>query len=63
MISVGVPVLHNSFWRKKSVHDLQRLYLGVTTTSAKIVEIIDSDPMDKNEERVLSYLQQYVWTW
>lgn len=32
------------------------LYLALTTTSAKIVEIVDSDPSNK----IVGHLEQYV---
>ncbi len=60
MISTGIPLLHTSFWSHKSVEDLRLLYLGLTATSAKVLEVVESDPTDKNEERVLGYLTQYI---
>lgn len=60
MMSTGIPHSHAAFWSGKSVEEFHSLYLGLTATSAKIVEIIDCDPADKNEERVLGYLKQYV---
>jgi hypothetical protein len=62
MINTGIPLLHTSFWSRKSVEDLRLLYLGLTATSAKVLEIIESDPSDQNEERVLGYLTQYIGT-
>ena len=52
MMSTGIPPLHTSFWHCKSIEDLRLLYFGLTATSAKVLEIMASDPTDKNEERV-----------
>ena len=60
MISTGISALHASFWSNKSVEELHKLYLALTATSAKTVEIIEASCNNANEERVLGYLQQYV---
>ena len=57
MISTGISA---SFLSNKSVEEFHKLYLALTATSAKTVEIIEASCNNENEERVLGYLQQYV---
>ena len=56
----GIPAAHSPFWNKKSVLDLNSLYLALTATPAKVVEIMESDASNEAEDRIMGYVEQFV---
>lgn len=56
----GIPILHSPFWSDMSIDDLCSLYLTLTANPAKICSILNSIPLNPNEERVFVYCKQFV---
>ena len=60
-ISGGIPTCQRPFWSSKSVADLYIAYLAMTATSEKVLSVIEEpDDMNANQQRVFSYLQQFI---
>lgn len=59
-INSGVPSVHVPFWKKQSVEDMRRLYTALTATPAKVIEAFVSEASNPCEERVMSYLEQFI---
>ena len=59
-IHSGIPPEHVSFWKTQSVSHLRQLYFAMAATPAKVLGILQSEPSNPCEERVMSYLEQFV---
>lgn len=59
-IHSGIPAVHVPFWHKQSVISMRRLYYTLTATPERVVEILESGASNPCEERVMSYLEQFV---
>ena len=58
----GIPPEHQSFWQRKSIQDLQRLYVALSVSPSKLLEKLE-EPLvfdNPNEERVFRYLLHYI---
>ena len=57
----GIPPNDRSFWNMMTVEDLHNLYLSLTASPSKVVEML-VEPLALNpaQERVFGYLVQYV---
>ena len=61
MINSGIPSQHLSFWKNIGVQGLFSLYKAKSVSSEKVLEMLDeAQAADSNQERVLTYLRQYV---
>lgn len=60
LIHDGIPILHSPFWNRLSVEDAFRLYMTLTANPGKVVSILQSLPLNSNEERVFTYLKQFI---
>ena len=60
-IRSGIPTKHLPFWEKMSIADFYSTYTALSVSPAKVLKMMD-DCLTSNpcEERVLSYLRQYV---
>ena len=56
----GIPPLHQPFWREIGVSDVHKIYLSPTVNLKKILSLITSEPSNKNEQRVLGYLETMI---
>ena len=57
----GVAVQHLPFWKNMSLAELYRIYSAMSVSPAKVIKMLENVPFsNKNEERVLGYLRQYV---
>ena len=43
-----------------SVLNLNSLYLALTATPAKVVEIMENDASNETEDRIIGYVEQFV---
>lgn len=60
-IHSGVPSQHMGFWTKITGGMLYEIYTAMLANTSKVLSIIaDVEPMNPIEERVLSYLRQYI---
>lgn len=60
-IRLGIPELHKPFWDAVSASDFYSIYGASAVTTAKVLKMIgDVDTVNLNEERVFSYLRQYI---
>jgi hypothetical protein len=60
-IKSGIPVEHKKFWEKMSCGDLYSIYTASSASVDKVIKMIDGCYTNNScEERVLSYLKQYV---
>lgn len=59
-IHSGIPVIHAPFWQEQSVEDMKQLFLALTATPAKVVGTFVSEADNACNERVMSYLEQFV---
>lgn len=60
-IHSGVPPQHMTFWAKMKGGTLYEIYKAMQATTAKVLSMIDGvEPKNANEERILSYLRQYI---
>ena len=57
----GICDEEKQFWRKFSVDELHSLYLSLSATAEKVLNIID-EPVDSNsnQARIFNYLLQYI---
>ena len=57
----GIPDEEKLFWRNFSLDELHSLYLSLSATAEKVLNIID-EPVESNsnQARVFNYLQQYI---
>ena len=60
-IHSGISDEEKQFWRNFSVNELHSLYLSLSATAEKVLNIID-EPVESNsnQARVFNYLQQYI---
>ena len=60
-IHSGICDEEKQFWRKFSVNELHSLYLSLSATAEKVLNIID-EPVDSNsnQARIFNYLLQYI---
>lgn len=59
-IHAGIPEVHHSFWSKQSVQSIHRLYGCLSVTQSKVINSFEYEACNSSEERVLSYLEQFV---
>ena len=59
-INSGIQLYIFHSGKKQSVQKMKQLYAALTATSEKVVEILESNPRDPSEERVMSYLEQFI---
>ena len=60
LMNNGIPSAHKAWWQSKSVDDFYRVYVALTATPTKVLEMLHVDTANQNEERVLTYLQQFI---
>ena len=60
LMNNGIPSAHKPWWQSKSVDDFYRVYVALTATPTKVLETLHVDTANQNEERVLTYLQQFI---
>ena len=60
LMNSGIPVAHKVFWEGKTVDELYKIYIALTATPSKVLEVLNSDTENENQERVLAYLQQFI---
>ena len=60
LMNSGIPSAHKALWQSKSVGELYQVYMALTATPAKVLEAFYVETTNQNEERVLTYLQQFV---
>ncbi len=60
----GIPSKHQVFWESMSVEELYELYQALSASPAKVLALIEDsvELQNPNEERVLSYLKQFIGT-
>ena len=60
-IHIGICDEEKQFWRKFSVNELHSLYLSLSATAVKLLNIID-EPVESNsnQARIFNYLLQYI---
>ena len=56
----GIPDIHKLFWNQYSVGELHKFYISLTVTPRKVLQITSSVPLNKNEKRVLEYLETFI---
>ena len=57
----GIVPKHKSFWGCKSVVELNSLYVALTASAHKVLDLIEEPVfLNPGQERVFGYLQQYV---
>ena len=60
-IHAGIPNAELQFWHRFSIQKLHQLYLTLTTSPSKILQLFDEPvPQTPSEQRVFRYLQQFV---
>lgn len=61
-ISSGIPEVHTPFWRQMDTSELYSIYKALQASPAKVLSMLDSEvvTMNPNEERVLSYVEQFI---
>ena len=60
LIHSGIPSIHKQWWDSKTVEELYEIYMALTATPAKVLEVLSSDLENENQERVFIYLQQFI---
>lgn len=62
-IRLGIPPSHVPFWQQLSVDQLYDIYLALTASPEKIIEMI-AEPvgLDRDQERILAYLYRFIGT-
>ena len=61
LICCGQGAIHSQFCMGDvSIYSLYRLYMALTVSLAKVVDILEAVPMNPNEARVFDYLKQFV---
>lgn len=56
----GIPSAHKLLWESKTVDELYQIYIALTATPNKVLEVLNSDTANENEERVMMYLKQFI---
>ena len=61
-ISSGIPEIHLPFWRQMQAVELHSIYKALQASPKKVLAMLDDEvvTMNPNEERVLSYLEQFI---
>ena len=55
-LSMGMPVSEQPFWKSKTVKDLHSLYVCLTATPSKVLEMMEeSEFVNPAQERVYGY--------
>lgn len=61
MIKGGIPLAHRPFWNRFSIDEFHALYKTLTASPSKVLDmLIEPDMANSSQERVFSYLQQYI---
>ena len=57
----GIPSIHKPFWEEMTLTELYNIYNSLSASPTKILQLIDDNSTSNpKEERVLSYLRQYI---
>ena len=61
-IHAGIPQQHLSYWNSVNVGELFSIYNALQVSSPKVLAMIGDgiETTDHNQERVLTYLQQFI---
>ena len=60
LMNSGIPSVHKVWWQRKSVDELHKLYMVLTATLAKVLQVIYAETSNLSEERMMTYLRQFV---
>ena len=61
LLHSGIPILHQEFWKSKSVEDIRRLYHCLGLTPQKVVSLLKfPDHYTQNEARIGGYLTTMI---
>ena len=61
MVHSGIPVAEQPFWKQRTVDDLRSLFMCLTATPSKVLEVLDEpDFVHSAQERVYGYLRQFI---
>lgn len=62
-IRLGIPSYHIPFWQQLSIDQLYDIYLALTASPERIIEMItETEGLDHDQERILAYLYQFIGT-
>ena len=60
LMNSGIPSVHKAWWQRKSVDELHQLYMALTATPAKVLQVIYAETSNLSEERMMNYLTQFI---
>ena len=58
----GVPKEHQNFWDGMTIMEMYELYRALSANPVKVITLIEGTATTPSEERVLSYLHQFIGT-
>lgn len=60
LMNSGIPCVHKVWWQRKSVDELYEVYIALTATPAKVLQVIYAETFNQSEERMMTYLRQFI---
>lgn len=60
LMNSGIPCVHKVWWQRKSVDELYKVYIALTATPAKVLQVIYAETFNQSEERMMTYLRQFI---
>ncbi len=60
MMNGGIALEHKKFWEEKSVYSLYEIVSTLYVTTDKVISLLECDPLSKQEERTLHYLETFI---
>ena len=60
LMNSGIPSAHKVWWQRKSVDEVHKVYMALTATPAKVLQVIYAETSNQSEERIMIYLRQFI---